>query len=133
MNIFHRLIADQAITTFCANLTQQAVGALALDAMEWRVLEGLEAVLRVSGVNMRLKSMTTHIYQVPRYAQKIMSSESTPLLSGAVPAFQDIISLWRKNTGEAPYLAPFIEIGLAWTDRYTNRMDKTMAYAVAMC
>jgi hypothetical protein len=62
-----------------------------------------------------------------------MSSESTPLLSGAVPTFQDIIILWRKNAREAPYLAPFIEIGLAWTDRYTDRMDKTMAYAVAMC
>jgi hypothetical protein len=52
VNIFHRLIADQAIRSFCASLTQQAVAALALDAMEWRVLEGLEAVLRVSGVNM---------------------------------------------------------------------------------
>jgi hypothetical protein len=28
------------------------VAALGLDAMEWRVLEGLEAVLRVSDVNM---------------------------------------------------------------------------------
>jgi hypothetical protein len=28
------------------------MAALALDAMEWHVLEGLEVVLRVSGVNM---------------------------------------------------------------------------------
>jgi hypothetical protein len=77
--------------------------------------------------------MTTHIYQVLHCAQQVMSSKSTPLLSGAVPTFQDIITLWRKNAREAPYLVPFIGIGLAWTDRYTDRMDKTMAYAVAMC
>jgi len=61
-----------------------------------------------------------------------MSGESTPLLSGAVPIFQELIAGW-KRLQEVPHLMPIVTIGLAWASEYTDRMDKTKAYAIAMC
>jgi hypothetical protein len=62
-----------------------------------------------------------------------MSSESTPVLSGAVPVFQGMVTQWKKLAATAPHCAPFIESGLRAAMKYTGRMDNTMAYAVAMC
>jgi hypothetical protein len=61
-----------------------------------------------------------------------MSGESTPLLSGAVPAFELLIAAW-KDLAEIPHLAPLIEIGLTWADKYSGKMEQTMAYPIAMC
>jgi len=62
-----------------------------------------------------------------------MSAESTPLLGDAVPIFRELIDSWEKTMKAAPSLTPFLELGLTWTSKYTDRMNNTMAYAVAMC
>jgi hypothetical protein len=62
-----------------------------------------------------------------------MSGEGTPILSGAIPAFEMFMTKWEKLGNEHPHLKPFIKPGLDWAYRYYNRMDRTTAYIVAMC
>lgn len=62
-----------------------------------------------------------------------MSGESTPLLSGAVPAFELLIISWKNIVEKAAHLKPIVDIGLTWADTYAGKMGETMAYAVAMC
>lgn len=62
-----------------------------------------------------------------------MSGESTPLLGGAVPIFRELIDSWQKTIPAAPHLMPFLELGLTWANLYADRMNNTMAYAVAIC
>jgi hypothetical protein len=62
-----------------------------------------------------------------------MSSESTPVLSCAIPAFERLVKKWKDLAQCFAHLAPFVAIGLTWTDKYHERMSHTGAYGVAMC
>lgn len=62
-----------------------------------------------------------------------MSSERTPLLSNAVPAFEELIERWEKIAILIPHCAPLINVGLTWADKYDERMGAIDAYAVSMC
>jgi hypothetical protein len=66
-------------------------------------------------------------------AQQCMSSESTPVLSGAVPAFEVFMAQWKSLSEAIPHCAPFTKVGLEWAETYYKRMGRTRAYAVAMC
>jgi hypothetical protein len=61
-----------------------------------------------------------------------MSSERTPVLSGAIPAFEMLMTKWEK-IAESDTLKPLVEPGLEWTTRYYRRMDGTKAYIISMC
>jgi hypothetical protein len=61
-----------------------------------------------------------------------MSGESTPLLSGAVPAFETFMAQWEHLCDVAPRCSPYIEVGLRWARSYYTRMGKTRAYAISM-
>jgi hypothetical protein len=61
-----------------------------------------------------------------------MSGESSPLLSGAIPAFEMFMTHWEKLKEEKPHLAQFIDKGLDSAYKYYKRMDRTDAYIVAM-
>jgi len=61
-----------------------------------------------------------------------MSGESTPVLSGAIPAFEMFMSAWEKAVEENPHLKPLIDPGLSWAYQYYGRMDRTRAYIVSM-
>lgn len=61
-----------------------------------------------------------------------MSSESTSTLSGAVPAFENMTKRWNELV-LIPHLAPLVNIGLDWADKYDGHMGATNTYAVAMC
>lgn len=65
--------------------------------------------------------------------QQVMSAESTPILSGAIPAFEMFMTKWEKLADEHTKLKPFVQPGLDWTYKYYDRMDQTRAYVVAMC
>ncbi len=65
--------------------------------------------------------------------QQIMSAESMPVLSGAVPSFEIFMSQWEKLHTKYPELKPWVDIGLKWAERYYTHMDDTDAYVVAMC
>jgi hypothetical protein len=65
--------------------------------------------------------------------QQAMSAESTPILSGAILAFETFMTKWEKLAEEHPRLKLIIREGLEWAYKYYDRMDHTKAYIVAMC
>ncbi len=71
--------------------------------------------------------------QVPHTVQQIMSAESMPVLSGAVPSFEIFMTRWEKLRTKFPKLKPWVDVSLQWAEKYYNRMDDTDAYVVAMC
>ena len=99
-------------------------------------MQDLEVVLSVSH---RVQWAMRHILtlqsyqQVPHMVQQVMSGERTPILSGAIPAFEMFMSRWENLTQDHPRLKPLIEPGLDWAYMYYGRMDHTRAYIIAMC
>jgi hypothetical protein len=71
-------------------------------------------------------------HQIPHRVQQVMSGESAPLLSGAIPAFELFMTRWEKLAEEKPHLARFIDKGLDWAYKYYKRMDRTRVYIIAM-
>jgi hypothetical protein len=61
-----------------------------------------------------------------------MSGESHPLLSGVVAAFRQLLSQWKQLKEDSPELAPFIDEGLFWAEKYYNMTGNTVAYSVAI-
>ena len=61
-----------------------------------------------------------------------MSSESNPILAGAIPCFEMFMTTWEKLAALHPNLAPWIKTGLDWATSYYSRMDHTNAYIVSM-
>jgi hypothetical protein len=62
-----------------------------------------------------------------------MSSETTPILSRAIPDFEIFMTQWERFGSVYPVLKFWIDIGLHWAKKYYNRMNDTDAYVVAMC
>jgi hypothetical protein len=62
-----------------------------------------------------------------------MSGESTPILSGAIPAFEMFMSHWEHLRENHPQTKSWVDIGLEWATTYYGRMDHTRAYIIAMC
>ena len=63
----------------------------------------------------------------------MMSAETQPVLSRAVPAFELFMTTWEKLCETNKCIAPFIQVGIDWAMTYYSRMDNTRAYVVAMC
>ena len=61
-----------------------------------------------------------------------MAGESVPILLGAIPVFEMIMTKWEKISANHPHLMPFIKPGLDWAYRYYGHMDHTHAYVIAM-
>jgi hypothetical protein len=61
-----------------------------------------------------------------------MSSESTPILSNAIPAFELFMTSWEQLAAKHQRLKPWIEIGLAYATAYYARMDRTSSYIITM-
>lgn len=71
--------------------------------------------------------------QVPHKVQMVMSSETTPILSGLIPAFEMFMSSWEQLAEKHPRLSQWINIGMAKATEYYTRMDHTSAYIMSMC
>ncbi len=71
--------------------------------------------------------------QYPHRVQQIMSGKQTPILAGAIPAFEMFMSGWEKAGEDHPHLTHLIQPGLDWASMYYGRMDRTKAYIIAMC
>lgn len=63
-----------------------------------------------------------------------MSGESTPILSGVIPAFETFMTRWEtlSNNTANPQLKELIKPGLDYANKYYARMDLTKAYIIAM-
>jgi hypothetical protein len=62
-----------------------------------------------------------------------MSKEKTPILSGAILAFETFMWEWEVLAGKHPHLKPWIDVGLQWAMQYYSRMDCTNSYVIEMC
>lgn len=104
-----------------------------MNDLDWQVIEDLEVVLEVT---LPFRRLTLHadtlLFQIPHAAQQCMSGESTPLLSGAVPAFETFMAHWEELSAAVPRCSSFIRVGLDYAKTYYKRMGKTRAYAIAM-
>jgi hypothetical protein len=61
-----------------------------------------------------------------------MFFESTPILSGAIPAFKLFMTQWEIIMENHDDLKKYIKPGLDCTYKYYGRMDHTKAYIIAM-
>ncbi len=61
-----------------------------------------------------------------------MSSDSNPILAGAIPAFEMFMTSWERLGDKHTQLKRWVDIGLKWASTYYSRMDNTRAYVVAM-
>ena len=73
--------------------------------------------------------------QFPDFALQVMSSDKAPILAGAVPSFERLMSVWEDLAADdlMQDVAPAIQVGLEWAYKYYKRMDHTSAYVVNMC
>ncbi|KAG1782087.1 ribonuclease H-like domain-containing protein [Suillus placidus] len=106
---------QQAVTTFFDAWAQCSISEKRLSEMDWQFLQDLEVIL-----------------EAPHATQQKLSSESTPLLSHAVPTFEELINGWESIGLHVPHCKPIIDIGLILASKYTDRMGATHAYSVAM-
>jgi hypothetical protein len=65
--------------------------------------------------------------------QQVMSGESMPILSGAIPAFEMFMTQWEQIQDNQEDTREWVEVGLSWATTYYGRMDLTQAYVIAMC
>lgn len=61
-----------------------------------------------------------------------MSGERTPILCGAIPAFEMFMTTWEDMVEKHRNLKQLIQPGLNVAYEYYNRMDRTRAYAITM-
>jgi len=62
-----------------------------------------------------------------------MSSESCPVLGGAIPTLEKFMMQWEALATTAPHVTPFIKGGLEQAWEYHCRMGQTHAYIIVMC
>lgn len=71
-------------------------------------------------------------YQVAHQFQQKLSAEKTPTLGYALPAFEAMISKWRRLQRKIPELATVIESGIEKLEEYRARAGMTPVYALSM-
>jgi hypothetical protein len=95
-------------------------------------MQDIELILSVSKFCISDILIILTVRQIPHKVQQVMSAEKTPILSGAIPAFEMFMSSWEKLGREHHRLKALIKPGLDWASMYYGRMDRTRAYIVAM-
>ena len=61
-----------------------------------------------------------------------MSTESMPVMCGAIASFELLMTKWERLGKEHPQLWYGTQIGLRWVKKYYKQMDDTNAYAITM-
>lgn len=64
-----------------------------------------------------------------------MSGEQTPVLGGALPAFETFIAQWKamSTSPDHPQLCAFLKEGLSSAAKYHECMRANDTYVYAMC
>lgn len=112
----------------------RGLGHLILSDDEWTRITKCVAILQVCHVP-RFASPKPDQRQFPHFVLQVMSSDKTPVLAGAVPSFEHLMSIWEDMATEDSMqdVAPAIKAALKRAYKYYNRMDHTSAYIVSMC
>ena len=69
------------------------------------------------------------ILEVPHTAQELLSSERTPTLPMALPAYEELAVKWRELRGTIWELSHYISVGLEKLEQYCDEGRKTRIYA----
>ncbi len=99
-------------------------------------MKDIEVVLSVCHKQVLRHILTQLCYQIPHRVQQVMSGERTPILCGAIPAFEIFMSKWDQiievfDAGSR--LVMYAQAGLEWAHKYYACMDRTQAYIITMC
>jgi hypothetical protein len=70
--------------------------------------------------------------QVPHAFQQKLSSEKTPTLAYALPAFEAMISTWNGLQVQYPQMYDIIEAGISKLNEYRKLTELTPAYILSM-
>ncbi|HEX3640560.1 MAG TPA: hypothetical protein VHV10_04665 [Ktedonobacteraceae bacterium] len=122
----------QAITHFLSLPVNRELEKYQMTDREWEVLTKFELILEVSTEKFLSKSILTST-KCPHAVQQVMSSESTPVLSGAIPAHELFMSRWEFIRDTVADTSDWVNVGLRWATEYYCRMDYTTSYIVSMC
>ncbi|KAJ7114473.1 hypothetical protein C8R44DRAFT_740612 [Mycena epipterygia] len=104
-----------------------------------RILGPLEIPLKhLTGLD--LSSWNSSLRHVPKFqphaVQQVMLAENTPVLAGALPAFELFVDSWKTMVKDVDLIkenvVQFIKPGLTIAKKYHNRFSDTDAYIIAM-
>jgi hypothetical protein len=70
--------------------------------------------------------------QAAHIVLQTMSSESTPVLCGAIASFELLMTTWEKLGATYSEVKHWTDIGLFWARKYYKRMDDTHAYIITL-
>ena len=104
-----------------------------LSDLDWEILKGLEAVLRVSSLIDARQMLIAYNGQVPHSFQQSMSFKATLVLLHAIIYFEMLMTEWESLGEQHEVLKPWMEISLRWATKYYIKMDDTNIYIVTMC
>ena len=101
--------------------------------MVWSMFADFQIILEVQfSSKMYWCALITSCWNRFVRVQMVMASETTPILSSAIPAFKMFMSKWEQISELHPRLSRWIDVGLHWAMHYSKRMDQTNAYIMAM-
>jgi hypothetical protein len=61
-----------------------------------------------------------------------MTGETTPILSGTIPAFQSLQDRWQDHARKHPDVSKYVVEGMTWLNKYHEKAGRTRAYVIAM-
>ncbi|KAF8148231.1 hypothetical protein B0H34DRAFT_668958, partial [Crassisporium funariophilum] len=85
-----------------------------LSPVEWEALETIKDIL-----------------MIPHAFQQVLSFEKTPTLGDTIPAFQAMITAWKKLQNEQPEVTDIIQAGLDKLEGYQDKLDLVPANILA--
>ncbi|KAF9514104.1 hypothetical protein BS47DRAFT_1275282, partial [Hydnum rufescens UP504] len=68
----------------------------------------------------------------PHSVHQLMSGKATPILSGALPAFQSLQNQWQDHAIANKDILEYVFEGMEWLNKYHEKAGKTRAYVVTM-
>ncbi|KAF8477918.1 hypothetical protein DFH94DRAFT_606942, partial [Russula ochroleuca] len=105
----------QGIDKFLASSNMTDLRKFQLSSAEWDALAVFQKILAV-----------------PHAFQQRLSSENTPTLCNAIPAFEAMSIVWKKQQSDNPQTLSIVQAGLDKLEEYRNRAGLTPAYVLAM-
>lgn len=106
---------SKAIQSFLLETQNADISDLSMDAKDIDVLRDIHQVI-----------------EVPHVAHQLLSSERTPTLSMALPAYEVLTRQWTQLRSTIWELSHYIEVGLDKLNQYINEGRKTRIYALSM-
>ncbi|KAF9505581.1 hypothetical protein BS47DRAFT_1269356, partial [Hydnum rufescens UP504] len=72
------------------------------------------------------------ILSFPHSIQQLMSGEATPILSGVLPAFQQLQNCWEDHAAKQHDISWYVYEGMEWLNKYHDKAGKSPTYVIAM-